>query len=369
MPIPIIDSHIHLFAASHLDSLAWRTPGGPLDSQHSVAEYRLASASVLTDPSTTDRFYLRGFIFLETDRISSLEPENWSHALDEVAFLSRIARGEPIEGEGHQPADRSLCVAIIPWAPVLAGPSALQAYLSKVRERTATDEVWRKIRGVRYLLQDKPAGTMLKDQFIEGLRYLGRQGMTFDLGIDARQGGLWQLDEAVKMLEKVYEKDVEADETVKVVINHLCKPNLHIYHDSVLLDHPDFLAWKGHITSLSRFPRTYMKLSGAFSELHPDFKFPASTSDSPPNEEQLLSLVATRLQPWTDVVFDTFGANRVMFGSDWPVCNVRGGGNQETWLRWTKVVENLLDRRKLDEAARNAIWAGTAAKVYGIKPS
>lgn len=59
-----------------------------------------------------------------------------------------------------------------------------------VRERTRTDAVWRKVRGVRYLLQDKPAGTMLKEGFVEGLKWLGREGLVFDLGVDARSGGL-----------------------------------------------------------------------------------------------------------------------------------------------------------------------------------
>ena len=184
-PFPIIDSHIHLFPKSHLPSFAWYDPTtSPFQSQHSITEYRAALSS------STKSSSLRGFIFIETDRISGLTEQDWTHVLDEVSFLTCIALGEPIPGEGHDHADRDLCLGIVPWAPVPAGADVLSRYMRLVRERTRTDAVWRKVRGVRYLLQDKPAGTMLKEGFVEGLKWLGREGLVFDLGVDARSGGL-----------------------------------------------------------------------------------------------------------------------------------------------------------------------------------
>lgn len=73
-----------------------------------------------------------------------------------------------------------------------------------VKERTGP-EVWKKVCGVRYLVQDKPAGVMLATGFVDALRWLGEQGFAFDLGVDARQGGLGQLREAVEMMGRVYE--------------------------------------------------------------------------------------------------------------------------------------------------------------------
>ena len=96
---PKIDSHIHLYAASHIPSLRWT---GGLDEEHvlnrqcSVDEYKLASQHNDT---------VLGFVFLETDRISDLGPDHWQNALDEVDFLVRIARGVPRDGEGHQSVD------------------------------------------------------------------------------------------------------------------------------------------------------------------------------------------------------------------------------------------------------------------------
>ncbi|KAL4910783.1 hypothetical protein BDW74DRAFT_2608 [Aspergillus multicolor] len=354
MSFPIVDSHIHLFPESHLPTLAWHTPGSnPLGAQHSVDEYRAA---------TKDHTSLRGFIFLETDRLSSVEEpgpgkHGWGHSLDEVSLLARIASGKPMPGEGHSPDDRKLCLGIVPWAPVPGGPEVLEKYMALAKERVGSDEVWRKVRGVRYLVQDKPAGIMLQPAFIEGLKWLGRNGLTFDLGVDARQGGIWQLEEAAELMRRVYD-GVEETDRVTIVINHLCKPNLRLPATSTeaITTHADFIQWKSQVTAMAQYPSTYMKLSGAFSEL------PSLAPDSEPDIE---SLVGT-IQPWTDVVFDTFGPDRVMFGSDWPVCNVGGGGNAVTWGRWSRVVAGVLQRRGLTEDQRRGFWGQVAVKAYGV---
>ncbi|KAJ5671337.1 amidohydrolase family protein [Penicillium longicatenatum] len=374
MPTPIVDSHIHLFPAAHLPSLAWHGSNNPLGAQHSIDEYRHATSSVPTLPSSPK--YLRGFIFLETDRISSIAEEDlnnpgWKHALDEVSLLARIALGEPVPGEGHQPIDAELCLGIVPWAPVPGGANVLQKYMEQVKSRTKTDEVWRKVCGVRYLVQDKPAGVMLEPKFVEALQWLGKQGLVFDLGVDARSGGLYQLRESVEMMDKVY-GGVDESQQVTIVISeshpgfkftfctdwadHLCKPNLRLDPESVPT-HAEYLEWKELITRMARASnKTYMKLSGAFSEL------PPLSAGTDPD----IALLVDRLQPWTEVVFDAFGAERVMFGSDWPVCTIGGGGNDVSWNRWTNVVEGILERRGLTEKEKEGIWGRVAVNAYGI---
>ncbi|OGM45581.1 amidohydrolase family protein [Aspergillus bombycis] len=360
MPIPIVDSHIHLFPESHLPTLAWHGPGSPLGSQHSVDEYRLATSSISTTADTAGLTYLRGFIFLETDRISSVEEDGkgWSHALDEVSLLTRIITGAPAAGEGHHDKDRHLCLGFLPWAPVPGGSTVLQKYMDLVRERTKTDEVWKKLRGVRYLFQDKPKGVMLQDDVVEGLKWLGREKLVFDLGVDARQGGFWQLREAVEMMRRVYD-GVKENEKVVMIINHLCKPNLRLPDPSPasITTHPEFLEWSSLVTAMAQYPNTYMKLSGGFSELLP----------VPSDPEPDIASIVERIRPWTDVVFDTFGAERVMFGSDWPVCNVGGGGNAVTWRRWKSIVESILEKRQLTDEEKRDVWGGVAVKAYGVE--
>lgn len=107
---------------------------------------------------------------------------------------------------------------------------------------------------------------------------------------------------------------------------------------------------------MARFPKTYMKLSGGFSELPPLSSV----------EPDIPSLGET-LGPWTDVIFDVFGPERVLFGSDWPVCNVGGGGNEVSWRRWRTVVEQVLERRGLTEDQKKAVWGQVATAAYGVE--
>jgi L-rhamnono-1,4-lactonase len=98
-----------------------------------------------------------------------------------------------------------------------------------------------------------------------------------------------------------------------------------------------------------------MKLSGGFSELS-DSAAPVDTAD--PRE------LAKRIQPWTDAVFDAFGPQRIMFGSDWPVCNVKGPKGEGSWSVWTSVVEEILEQRRCTEEEKDRVWGGTAWEAY-----
>ncbi|EAW11851.1 uncharacterized protein ACLA_006070 [Aspergillus clavatus NRRL 1] len=102
-----------------------------------------------------------------------------------------------------------------------------------------------------------------------------------------------------------------------------------------------------------------MKLSGGFSELPPLVTTP----------DLDIALLVARLQPWTDVVFDAFGSERVMFGSDWPVYNIGGGGggNEVSWGRWKSVVESILCRRGLADEQRMGVCGQVAVAAYGIE--
>ncbi|KAH8698286.1 amidohydrolase family protein [Talaromyces proteolyticus] len=360
MDIPIIDSHVHLWPEAHLPTIAWHSSENPLGAQYSVDEYHHCATQKAQTKAQPDSpppgKHLRGFVYLEVDRISSLDEtdgeKGWTHVLDEVSYLTRIALGRPLQGEGHSDSQRELLLAFIPWAPVPAGPVAMERYLSLVKQRAIEENVWCKMRGVRYLVQDKPPGTMIQPDFIKSLRWLGRRRLTFDLGVDARQGGLSQLQEAVTMIRKAYDEVAEKD-MVAIVINHLCKPNLHISPTAAVSGHPKFLEWKRLISTMAAEPPTYMKLSGLFSEL------PAQAAN-----------IATRdlveyMLPWLNVVFESFGPQRIMFGSDWPICNLSGGG-AGAWAKWHEVVAHILDILGLSDDDKAAVWGGTAAKAYGL---
>lgn len=208
---PIIDAHIHLYPESEISTLAWCPPDHPLAKQQSVEEYKAASAS--SPP--------RGFIFVETDRKNDLDAgvkdgSGWESPLIEVSWLKRIITGQPKPDEGHLEADASLCAAYIPWAPLPSGPAAVERYIELARREAG--ESWSKVRGFRYLVQDKPNGTMLQDDFIESLKLLGRKGLVFDVGVDQHRRGRVQLEELVEMIDRAHE-DVPEDEKVTFILS------------------------------------------------------------------------------------------------------------------------------------------------------
>ncbi|KAM0254091.1 hypothetical protein ACHAP5_000077 [Fusarium lateritium] len=339
--LPIIDSHIHLYPASEIDSLSWYTPDNPLAGQHSLEEYREATSSA---PS------LLGFVFVETDRKNDIETgaadgSGWEQPLAEVSWLKRIALGQPREGEGHTPEDAKLCLGIVPWAPLPSGPEVLERYLDRVKEEAG--DAWPKIKGFRYLLQDKPHGTMLDEKFIQGVKLLGRRGFSFDVGIDQHRRGKKQLDEVIEFVDRVHD-GVPEEERVTLVLNHLCKPDFGIYN---LTSDAAFHAWRTAIYTLSKDSHVYMKLSGGFSEM------PESLRSQDPNH------IFEATLGWLGVVLATFGPSRIMFGSDWPVCTVN---NDNAWPRWRSVVDRMCWMATLGDEERAMIFGGTAKKAYKL---
>jgi len=67
-------------------------------------------------------------------------------------------------------------------------------------------------------------------------------------------------------------------------------------------------------------------------------------------------------------VFQEYGADRVMFGSDWPVCNVEGKrGSDGSWADWRSVVEAVLEECGVHGEGRERVWWGTAQEAYGLE--
>jgi L-fuconolactonase len=65
------------------------------------------------------------------------------------------------------------------------------------------------------------------------------------------------------------------------------------------------------------------------------------------------------IRPYVDVALEAFGPDRLMFGSDWPVCRLRC-----EYAAWVQAVEELV--RALSPDEQRALWSGTATRVYGL---
>lgn len=133
-------------------------------------------------------------------------------------------------------------------------------------------------------------------------------------------------------------------------IDHLCKPDLTIYN---LTSDPAFHGWRTAIYTLSQFPKTYMKLSGAFSEMSDSLKVEAP------------AYIFQSLLGWLGIVLATFGSSRIMFGSDWPVCTV-GKAGDDAWAKWRDVVEKMCWMASLEDEERAMVFGGTAKKAYNL---
>jgi L-fuconolactonase len=116
-----------------------------------------------------------------------------------------------------------------------------------------------------------------------------------------------------------------------VVIDHGAKPQIATRQ---------WEPWAREIATIAQHHGVYCKLSGLITEAEGRW-----TTDS--------------LEPYVDHLLDCFGADRLMWGSDWPVVNLAG-----SYERWLDATDTLLAR--LSEVDREKILGGNARRFYGF---
>ncbi len=172
------------------------------------------------------------------------------------------------------------------------------------------------LRGFRHVAQAEPDDWFLAgDDFVRGIAALGRFGFTYDLLIYPRQ-----LPAAAALVEKFPEQ--------WFVLDHAAKPAIRTKQ----IDQ-----WAAGIRALAAHPKVYCKLSGLITEA--DWG----------------NWRAEDFRVCLDIVFDAFGAERLMFGSDWPVCLLAGTYGQ---------VKDLI--AEYVPLHRDKIFGGNAARFYGL---
>jgi L-rhamnono-1,4-lactonase len=323
------------------------TPGMLLATQHILPDYYQASQQ---SSNETDDVKVDGVVYVETDRrydAPSGDLTHWArNPLDEIKFVRSIVEGE------YGERDSRMLQGIVLWAPMNQSHTVLRNWLH-LAEQTAGVETWKRVKGFRFLLQaihdhDKFKELVLGEDFLANLKTLGEHGLSFDVGVDQHSGGPWQL-ELVHMAMQQAHAGVSDEQKVCFIVNHLCKPD---FSNSTTRNHEDddYHRWSQSIERMSHMSKTYMKLSGAFSELP---ERPTAKTD-----------VAAQIKPWVEQAFKHFGPARVMFGSDWPVCNVNGPS--DAWVKWTSTVEQLLDEL-VQPAEHDRVWYGTASEAYRLQ--
>lgn len=179
-----------------------------------------------------------------------------------------------------------------------------------------------KFRGVRHLLQDDPdvAATLADPRFNAGVDELQRRRLVYDILVR----GPLQLAAAVPFCAR--------HDRHWLVLDHLGKPSIAAAIDA---------DWHEAIRALGALPHVLCKVSGLVTEL----TTPA--------------IDAAAIHRHLDVVLEAFGAERLMFGSDWPVCELRAD-----YAEVAAIVRDWAGRLSAHEQAQ--LWGSSAARCYGF---
>ncbi len=160
---------------------------------------------------------------------------------------------------------------------------------ANISERLAFYSSFKKMKGFRHVLQgETDRALMLKPSFINGISQLEKFGFTYDILVFPDQ-------------LKHVEKFVQHFPNQKFVIDHIAKPNIKA---------GEITEWSAQLLAIAAHKNVYCKISGMVTEA--DW-----------NNWKMEDFA-----PYLDVIVQAFGANRIMFGSDWPVCLVAASYEQ-----------------------------------------
>ena len=184
------------------------------------------------------------------------------------------------------------------------------------------DELQRnpKFKGVRHPVQDEADDQwLIRSDVLAGLAELARRGLPYDLLIRPRH---------LPLVPRIAERVPD----LRMVIDHIAKPFIA---DGVLEP------WARDMQAASELPQVCCKLSGMITEAEPK------------------SGMADQLRPYVSHVMRIFGADRLMFGSDWPVCMLAG-----TWKEALAAFTQSIGAQPME--VREKLLGETARRFYGI---
>ena len=176
-----------------------------------------------------------------------------------------------------------------------------------------------KLKAVRHVVQGEPDGFLDDEAFNRGIQALEAQDLVYDVLIFERQ-----LEETIRFVDR-HPKQV-------FVLDHIAKPKIKINQ----LD-----PWQANIRELAKRDNVRCKLSGMVTEANFE------------------NWTEQQLRPYLDTVLTAFGPERLMFGSDWPVCLVASA-----YKRWHDLICEYIQPLSSDEKA--SIMGDTAIRVYKL---
>jgi L-fuconolactonase len=192
-----------------------------------------------------------------------------------------------------------------------------------IQERLRHYSQFPKLSGFRHIVQGEPDDRyLLREDFLRGIACLREFGFTYDILIYPKQ-----LPASVEFVGKFPEQPF--------VVDHIAKP---------LVKEKEIASWSRHMRVLGAVSNVSCKVSGLITE--------GNWRHWRPED----------FHPYLDVVFEVFGPDRLLFGSDWPVCTLAG-----TYTQVIGLVEDYVRDRPQSE--KDKLFGGNAARFYGIKPA
>jgi L-fuconolactonase len=228
-----------------------------------------------------------------------------------VAVQARQTMPETIELLEHT-RRHPFIKGVVGWVPLI------DPKVASLLDELSEDK---KLKGVRHVLQDEPDSYMTGRAFNAGLTAVTARSLSYDLLVKAPQ-----LPVAIQLVDR--------HPTLPFVLDHLAKP---------VIAGPPPPEWRRHLAELAQRPNVCCKFSGAVTEVR-----------GGPWTPELL-------WPYFAVALAAFGASRLMFGSDWPVCLVASD-----YVRWHRFVVSCVTG--LSSGERDLILGGTATKFYRLTP-
>jgi len=190
--------------------------------------------------------------------------------------------------------------------------------VEKRLERLSKDK---KLCGFRHIAQSEPDDHFLaSESFVRGLSKLRAFGFTYDILIYPRQ-----LAAARELVERLPDQ--------RFVIDHLAKPDIKQGRNRK--------EWAAHVRAIAQNENVFCKLSGLVTEAN------------------WASWKTDDFRKYLDVAFEAFGTDRLMFGSDWPVCLLAAGYGQVK-----QIVEEYVAGKAVSE--KEKIFGGNAIRFYKL---
>lgn len=245
---------------------------------------------------------------------ADLAPEAHAAGVDRTILVQTITVPEETPEFLALAAEQELIAGVVGWTDLTRTDIADE--LARLRELPGGAY----LKGIRHQVQGEPDPEwLLRPDVRRGLAAVAEAGLVYDLVVLPHQ-----LPACVKAAEALPQ--------LTFVLDHLGKPPIV----SGALE-----PWASDLRSLAALPNTVGKLSGLVTEADPT----AWTLDD--------------LRPYAETALDAFGPDRLMFGSDWPVCTLAA-----TYGQVISLAEELT--ASLDTGEREQVFTHTASRVYGL---